>query len=142
MPKDEAAAAALCAGLDASCRVPAGGGAPLRVVLATLDLNRGAVLPAEELVGDLGRGAARAYLSNVAVAPGARRRGYAAMVVAAAAARAHAVGVRHLYVHCVVDNAAALALYTAAGFQLESQETAAEAQGRGRPRRVLLHRAL
>jgi ribosomal protein S18 acetylase RimI-like enzyme len=117
-------------------------GAPLEVVLATLDLNTGAALPAEELVGASGSAGERAYLSNVAVAPAARRRGYAAALVSAAAARARAAGVRHLYVHCVADNAPALALYTAAGFVVEAQESAADAHLRKHARRLILTRAL
>ncbi len=143
MPGEAAAAAALCKGLAASCRVPpAAPGAALEVVLATLDLNAGATLPAEELVGALGAPAQRAYVSNVAVAPGARRRGLAQRLLVAAADAARAQGVRHLYVHCVADNAAARALYDAAGFGVESEESAADARARAHPRRLLLTRAL
>jgi ribosomal protein S18 acetylase RimI-like enzyme len=141
VPADAEAAAALCSGLDASCRVPRAD-APAEAVLATLDLNRGATLPAEELIGTLGAASARAYLSNVAVAPGARRRGAAAALVAAAASSARAAGVTQLYVHCVCDNGAALALYERAGFAVECAESAADAHARSHPRRLLLTRTL
>ena len=140
MPADAAAAAALCEGLDASCRVPRGEGDGVDVVLATLDINRGATLPAEELGGTRGGTSSRAYLSNVSVAPGARRRGLAAALIRAAEARAAAAGVRHLYVHCVADNAPAAALYAAAGFAVEAEETSAEARALARPRRLLFHK--
>ena len=139
MPADADAAAALCEGLDASCRVPCGDSG-IEVVLATLDINRGATLPAEELGGTRGGTSSRAYLSNVSVAPGARRRGLAAALIRVAEARAAAAGVRHLYVHCVADNAAAAALYAAAGFAVEAEETAAEARALARPRRLLFHK--
>lgn len=141
MPTDAGAAASLVEGLDASCRVPTSDGS-IEAVLATLDLNRGATLPAEELGGTRGGASSRAYLSNVSVAPGARRRGLAHALLAAAAARAAAAGVRHLYVHCVADNAPAAALYKASGFAVEAEETAAEARALNRPRRLLFHKHL
>ena len=111
-------------------------------MLATLDLNVGAVLPAEELVGRRGAAGERAYISNVAVAPSSRRRGHAAALLAAAAAAAARDGVRYLYVHCVADNAPARALYAAAGFAVEAEESAADARARNHPRRLLLTREL
>ncbi len=142
LPEDADAARALCAGLDASCRLPGSGDAPPSVVVATLDLNQGHTLPAEELSAAAGAGRERAYLSNVAVAAGARRRGAANSLISFASDAARKAGVRHLYVHVVADNEAARALYAAAGFSVETEESAAAAHGLGRPRRLLLHKAL
>lgn len=138
LPEDPEALLALCAGLDASCRLPAAAQSPPCVVVGTLDLNRGATLPAEELGGVAGDSHERAYISNVAVAAGARRRGVALSLLRFAAQSARRAGVRHLYVHVVADNEAARCLYLGNGFEVESQETTAEAGYRGRPRRLLL----
>jgi len=133
----------LAAGLDPSCRLPAPApGALPSVVLASLDLNTGPVLPAEELHGAQGGPGERAYLSNVAVAPGARRCGLARRLICHTAERAAGAGVRHLYVHAAADNAAALALYAALGFAQESAESAATEHALGRARRVLLRLGL
>ncbi|KAI8466093.1 MAG: hypothetical protein J3K34DRAFT_70518 [Monoraphidium minutum] len=120
-----------------------GGGGP-RIVVGSLDVNIGVVLPAEELTGQLPKdGTAatrRAYLSNVCVAPAARRRGVAAALMAAAEAHAAAAGVAHLYVHVVASNDAAAALYGRMGFVVEAEETEAQARTLGRPRRKILHK--
>lgn len=76
------------------------GGSP-QLVVGCLDINQGAVLPAEQLVGKLppegDRGRLRAYLSNVAVWEGARRRGVARRLIEEAMRQAAAAGVQHLY---------------------------------------------
>lgn len=76
------------------------GGSP-QLVVGCLDINQGAVLPAEQLVGRLppegDRRRLRAYLSNVAVWEGARRRGVARRLIQEAMRHAAAAGVQHLY---------------------------------------------
>jgi ribosomal protein S18 acetylase RimI-like enzyme len=86
--------------------------------------------------------AERAYLSNVCVAAAARRRGVAAALMSAAEAHAAQAGVRHLYVHVVADNAAAVALYGRMGYEVEAEEGEAQARALGRPRRKILHKRL
>lgn len=58
-------------------------------------------LPAEDLIGQLpaegDKRRLRAYISNVATWEGARRRGVARALMAAAAREAAAAGVQHLY---------------------------------------------
>jgi ribosomal protein S18 acetylase RimI-like enzyme len=145
-----AVAAALRAALgDGSAALPARGAAAAEVVVGTLDLNQGAKLPAEELIGRLpaawpgAPGAARAYLSNVCVLDAARRRGVARALILEAAALAAARGVGHLYVHVVAGNAAAQALYErGCGFAVEQEEPERAARALNRPRRLLLHRRL
>jgi ribosomal protein S18 acetylase RimI-like enzyme len=139
LPGETELAAALCRGVDASCRLPAEEARGPLFVAGTLDVNVGAALPCEELVGRL---TSRAYLSNVAVAPGARRSGIASALLAAAAKVAADAGQENLYVHVVADNAAARALYARHGFTTECEESVAAAQCLQRPRRLLLHRAL
>lgn len=58
-----------------------------------------------------------AYLSNVAVAPTARRRGVARQLVQHAARVAAGWGCRSIGLHVSPDNAAALALYKSLGFR-------------------------
>jgi len=140
LPADADAAAALCAGVDASCRLPAEAEGPPLFAAGTLDLNVGAALPCEELVG--ARPGRRAYLSNVAVASGARRRGVGRALLAAARQAAAGRGCHHLYVHVVADNEPAAALYRQQGFSVECEEGAALARNLGRPRRLLLHAAV
>jgi len=117
-----------------------------RLVVGSLDVNVGAVLPAEELMGqlpnDVSASSARAYLSNVCVAGAVRRHGVARRLMAAAEARAAAQGVRHLYVHVVADNEAAARLYVSAGFEVEAEESEAYARALQRPRRRILHKRL
>jgi len=76
------------------------GGSP-HLVVGCLDINQGAVLPAEQLVGRLppegNRRRLRAYLSNVAVWEGARRRGVARRLIQEAMRHAAEAGVQHLY---------------------------------------------
>ena len=129
---------------DGSCTLPARDGASPSVVVGGLDVNVGAKLPAEELIGrePAGGGAAllRAYLSNVCVLPAARRRGLGKALVLDGARRAAAAGVSDLYVHVVADNEPARRLYQAqCGFQVEQEEGEAVARALNRPRRLLLH---
>jgi ribosomal protein S18 acetylase RimI-like enzyme len=63
-----------------------------------------------------------AYISNVAVAPAARRRGVARAVMAEAEALARAWGCRSAALHCNPKNAAAWALYRALGYRPTVQE--------------------
>ncbi|KAF8072392.1 Coatomer subunit gamma [Scenedesmus sp. PABB004] len=175
--------------LDPSAKLPADAatGAPPQLVVGSVDVNRGAVLPAEDLVGRLppvrraaaaavaaahggggapprgrpsaqppadrahtpprpraqeGQATRRAYLSNVCVASAAQRRGIAAALLTAAEARAAALGVAHLYVHVVHDNAPARGLYARLGYEAEAEETEAFARALRRPRRLLLHKRL
>jgi ribosomal protein S18 acetylase RimI-like enzyme len=51
-------------------------------------------------------------------------------------------GVRCIYVHVVHSNLPALALYTAAGYNVESQESENTARALRRPRRLLLRKEL
>eukprot|EP00877_Chromochloris_zofingiensis_P013550 jgi/Chrzof1/8449/Cz03g11010.t1 len=65
--------------MDASTKLPAGDcqAGTASVVVGSLDLNQGAVLPAEEMVGrqpEVDVATRRAYLSNVCVAAAARRQ--------------------------------------------------------------------
>ena len=60
--------------------------------------------------------AGEAEILTLAVRPEARRRGLGARLVAAAAARAAALGAARLFLEVAEDNAAARALYAAAGF--------------------------
>lgn len=73
-------------------------------MVGCLDVNQGATLPAEQLVGRLpaegDRRHARAYISNVAVWEGARRRGIARLLLREAMREAAAAGVQHLYGAC------------------------------------------
>jgi len=57
-----------------------------------------------------------AEILTLAVAPGARRRGLGRRLVEAAAELAAARGAASLFLEVAADNAAALALYAAAGF--------------------------
>jgi ribosomal protein S18 acetylase RimI-like enzyme len=132
----------LAAGLDPSCKLPADE-TPFsvpRVALASLDVNIGWPLPAEELSGQHKEKCA--FLSNVCCAPGARRMGAARSLIDFAAHHAAARGVRHLYVHVAVGNPNAAALYMDAGFSVEAEESTGEAHLLGRPRRLLLYRAI
>lgn len=67
-------------------------------VVATLDINIGRQLRAEELVGweprDMEAAHRRAYLSNVCVLPAARRRGIAKSLINAACAVGKEYGVK------------------------------------------------
>jgi ribosomal protein S18 acetylase RimI-like enzyme len=139
LPSD--AEAALRVGLDAACLLPGADGG-VELALGSLDLNLGASLPCEELTGCEGAASERAYLSNVCVAPGARRRGVARLLLEDAAALAAEQGVSMLYVHVAVDNDAAHALYSSSGFEQESEESADVGRRAGRPARRLLLRRL
>jgi ribosomal protein S18 acetylase RimI-like enzyme len=131
----------LAAGLDPSCKLPAeNDSSSPRVVLATLDVNIGHSLPAEELCGQ--HAVRCAFLSNVCCAPGARRMGAARTLVEYAVDYVRARGVRHLYVHVAADNSSAAALYVTAGFAVECEETSTQAHLLSRPRRQLLLRTV
>ena len=135
--------------MDLSTKLPAdpGSGRPMaELVIGSLDLNIGAVLPAEELVGKWpqeGAATARAYLSNVCVAKAARRQGIAQKLMERAEREAVKAGVQHLYVHVVHENQPAILLYKQAlGFEVESEESVAFARNLQRPRRLLLCKRL
>ena len=117
-------------------------GAETSLIVGSLDINIGDRLPAEELAGtrSLGR---RAYLSNVGVAPAARRTGVASRMIERASIIARdEYAVHTLYVHVQHDNDAAIALYERSDFIREAQETAGAESSLGRPARVLLRRDL
>ncbi|KAK9833535.1 hypothetical protein WJX81_002854 [Elliptochloris bilobata] len=133
--------------IDPSCKLPADEAGGPWLVIGTLDVNQGARLPAEELVGWEPPGAAaatgRAYLSNVCVHADVRRQGIAAALVEAGAEHARASGVQQLYVHVIAANAAGVGLYAErCGFKREQAESEATARALGRPARLLLRRSL
>lgn len=80
----------------------------------------------------------RAYLSNVCVLPAARRAGLGKMLMEEAFEVARGWGVERMYVHVVNDNHAARAFYAESGFEVEAEETAAQAAALSRPPRILL----
>ncbi|GJP60986.1 hypothetical protein CLOP_g18197 [Closterium sp. NIES-67] len=113
-------------------------------VVGTLDLNLGLRLPGENLCGQypskgLRIESRRAYLSNVCVAPAARRLGVAYRLMQSAKDLAQSWGVEHLYVHVVKNNDPARLLYLKSGYELEQEEKANVARSLGRPARLLLH---
>jgi ribosomal protein S18 acetylase RimI-like enzyme len=59
----------------------------------------------------------RAYLSDMAVSPSARRRGAARLLLERACALARRWGEDSLWLHVAADNRAAVALYQSAGFE-------------------------
>ncbi|KAG2494066.1 hypothetical protein HYH03_007709 [Edaphochlamys debaryana] len=117
-----------------------------RLVVGSLDINVGAALPSEELAGRMPQSnprRRRAYLSNVCVAPPARRLGVARALLSHAETVARRQGVEWLYVHVVADNTPAVRLYcNAMGFQVEQEESEAYARSLQRPRRLLLAKGL
>eukprot|EP00240_Pyramimonas_obovata_P015240 CAMPEP_0118921508 /NCGR_PEP_ID=MMETSP1169-20130426/759_1 /TAXON_ID=36882 /ORGANISM="Pyramimonas obovata, Strain CCMP722" /LENGTH=276 /DNA_ID=CAMNT_0006862239 /DNA_START=50 /DNA_END=880 /DNA_ORIENTATION=- len=139
-PEDPAQTAALMEDIDPSCKLPAEDDKPVQLVLGSLDLNIGDRFPSEDLQplqffpGDEGR----AFISNVCVAPGARRNGVAVQMLDATKEYCKANNIRDLYVHVVPSNKAAAALYENAGFVKEREETADYAYVRDRERRMLL----
>ena len=84
---------------------------------------------------DRGRGGAGsrvpAFLSNLAVADEARRRGVAGALVAEARQAARGLGATDLYVVTLAINGKARALYEAAGFATVKEETWSDASKRG-----------
>ncbi|NJL49590.1 MAG: GNAT family N-acetyltransferase [Leptolyngbyaceae cyanobacterium SM2_5_2] len=83
-----------------------------------------------------------AYVSNLAVAPGFRRRGIAGRLLATCETLVLGWQLRDLYLHVMADNLPARRLYQKAGFHLcRSEETAATWLGL-QPRRLLLHKPL
>lgn len=69
-------------------------------------------------------------------------QGVAKWLVSAAESIARERGVSHMYVHVVMDNAAARALYSACGFDVERKESADAARKRQHGRRLLLGKSL
>ncbi|KAG2435258.1 hypothetical protein HXX76_007336 [Chlamydomonas incerta] len=140
--------AALRAGLDASAQLPAdpAAGVSRQLVVGSLDLNVGHTLPSEELIGKQPKEDPRhrrAYLSNVCVAPAARRLGVARALLRVAEEEARRKGVEWLYVHVVADNQPAVALYCGAmGFEVEQAESEGYARSLQRPRRLILAKQL
>ena len=83
-----------------------------------------------------------AYISNLAVAQGCRRRGLAAQLLTACEALAITWQLDHLYLHVMEDNPGARQLYRRAGFELfQAEETLAVWIGL-QPRRLLLQKTL
>ncbi|GIL83451.1 hypothetical protein Vretifemale_12028, partial [Volvox reticuliferus] len=119
---------------------------PRRLVIGSLDLNVGHSLPSEELIGrnpQVDPRRRRAYLSNVCVAPAARRLGVARALLRHVEGVARKLGVEWLYVHVVADNTPAVALYcNTFGFQVEQSELEGFARSLQRPRRLLLAKNL
>lgn len=135
---EDAPEVALRRGLDGTCSLPAGSDEFVgSVVLASLDLNRAPRLPSEELCTTVGDADKRAWLSNVATAPGARRRGLARALVRASVREALADGATHLFVHCLTSNTAARELYSACGFEVDAEEAPLWAAKLNRPARLL-----
>lgn len=65
--------------------------------------------------------AGEAELLTIAVAPEARRRGRGRVLLAGAEARAAGAGASEMYLEVAADNAAARALYAAAGYAVAGQ---------------------
>ncbi|MGV0746101.1 N-acetylglutamate synthase, CG3035 family [Mycolicibacterium sp. XJ870] len=82
--------------------------------VADCAVGRGAVTPAPDGTRWLG-------ISSVRVAPGRRRQGHARAVCEALLAWGAETGAQRAYVQVEVDNAPAIALYTALGFRLHHQ---------------------
>lgn len=79
-------------------------------LLGTVDLSSGELgLPTHALAGGL-------YISHMAVAADARRRGVARALLRGCAALAHERNEEHLYLHVEPSNAPAIALYESEGF--------------------------
>ncbi|KAK3233127.1 hypothetical protein CYMTET_56559, partial [Cymbomonas tetramitiformis] len=144
-PNAAADVLALAEGLDPTCKLPADGMSPPKLVVGTLDVNVGERIPAEELMGTLPKDCVsgkRAYLSNVCVASSARRNGIAMQLVKAANTFAFGKGVEMMYVHVADDNPGAYNLYTGAGFVVEAEESTKDAHALCRARRYLLRSEL
>ena len=109
------------------------------IVVGSLDVNVGANLPSEELLGTLSSGR-RAYLSNVSVLDPARRQGVARALIERAMQLGAELGLETMYVHVKVSNVAAQNLYSSAGFEIESRENRSVETTLGREPRLLLRR--
>jgi ribosomal protein S18 acetylase RimI-like enzyme len=109
------------------------------IVVGSLDVNVGANLPSEELLGTLSAGR-RAYLSNVSVLDPARRQGVARALIERAMQLGAELGLETMYVHVKVSNVAAQNLYSSAGFEIESRENRSVETTLGREPRLLLRR--
>ena len=113
---------------------------PSSLAIATLDLNTAPALPSERLAAPLlASGGVKdlTYLSNVAVAPRWRRRGYGRALLAAALERASALGATRVAVHAEVANVAGMALYRGFFGEAKDVESAQVERAAGRPRRAL-----
>eukprot|EP00798_Chlamydomonas_sp_ICE-L_P027693 gene27693-7335_t len=108
---------------EAPTTLPPVGDAPSEMVVGTLDLNVGSVLPSEELIAE-----------------SARKQGVAQKLIKAAEERAAALGVSNLYVHVVHSNTPAVNLYQSStlGFKVEAEESESTAKALQRPRRLIL----
>ncbi|KAK3257609.1 hypothetical protein CYMTET_33315 [Cymbomonas tetramitiformis] len=82
----------------------------------------------------------RGYLSNVCVAPGARRQGIAQCLLEESCRLAPILGVQEIYVHVETCNQPAQALYAASGFEMEAKEDADTASYLDRRPRLLLRK--
>ena len=84
----------------------------------------------------------RAYLSNLAIRPGYRRKGAAQQLIETCETIAQGWGFRYLYLHVMADNTAAKQLYEQAGYKLcEVSNPVLSALGL-RPKRLLLSKRL
>ena len=110
------------------------------IVVGSLDVNVGANLPSEELLGTLSAPKKRAYLSNVSVLDPARRQGVARALIERAMQLGAELGLETMYVHVKVSNVAAQNLYSSAGFEIESRENSSVETTLGREPRLLLRR--
>jgi ribosomal protein S18 acetylase RimI-like enzyme len=110
------------------------------IVVGSLDVNVGANLPSEELLGTLSAPKKRAYLSNVSVLDPARRQGVARALIERAMQLGAELGLETMYVHVKVSNVAAQNLYSSAGFEIESRENRSVETTLGREPRLLLRR--
>ena len=81
-----------------------------------------------------------AYLSNLAVAPGARRGGVGTRLLRAAEAEARSWGCRAMALHVDPGNAAAVALYAAAGYRSVGRQPGWQAflEGRQAPLSLMM----
>ena len=69
-------------------------------------------------------------------------QGVARRLIEAAESLAKERGLSHMYVHVVIDNEAAQALYSGCGFEVEREESADAARKRQHGRRLLLRKVL
>lgn len=145
VPEDSELEEKVSQGLDPSCRIPADDDRPVTMCIGTLDINVCERFTSEELhpltmsSGDEGR----AFISNVAVADGARREGIASKLMEETENWCRENSIKQLFVHVEPSNTAAMNLYTEKmGFAKETEEKAAEAYIRDRERRLLLRKNL
>jgi len=84
----------------------------------------------------------RAYLSNLAIAPGRRRQGAANQLIATCETIALSWGYHRVYLHVMSNNSAAQALYSKAGYQRCEVSNPILAGLGIRPERLLLFKQL